>query len=119
MLFFPLGQNLDQEEVAKKDRYTVTKLLEIMAVREIGALLGNEKSEHSCVIVNCLTPGVCKSEFNREAEAPDSARLMKWGTKLVVCTARSTEVGARTLVAGLEAGEESRGAYMEDSCVAR
>lgn len=99
-------------------RYTVTKMLQIMAVQEIGDIIRKDPFQYSHVIVNCLSPGVCKSDFNREAEDGISGRTMKYGTALVQLTARSAEVGSRTLVAGLTAGEGSMGAFMEDSKIA-
>jgi len=88
-----------------------------MAVSELGAITRKEASEHSRIIINCHTPGVCKSDFNHDAEAGLSGKVMKYSTALFQVTARSTEVRFRTLVTALEAGEESNSAYMENSRV--
>lgn len=66
------------------------------------------------VIVNCLNPGFCRTEFFRHAPFPLSY-LLHIGVTLV---GRSAEMGSRTLVAAAAAGRESHGRYM-DSCVLR
>lgn len=86
-------------------RYPVSKLLEVLVVREWATRMGE-----SPVIINMLNPGLCHSQLLREGG---------WGAyifKLLV--ARSTEVGSRTLVAGAAGGTESHGAYMTNGKVA-
>ena len=67
------------------------------------------------IIVNCLTPGACKSDFFRETKG--IAKLLMVAVQFVI--ARSTEVGSRTLVAAAAGGEETHGKYMADSQVSR
>jgi hypothetical protein len=96
-------------------RYAVSKLLEVFAVRELGHLISNSSStpSHPSVIINCMTPGACKSDFDRE-----SVGLAKFlGYIMASLVARTTEEGSRTLVNALEAGDESHGAYMADCAV--
>jgi retinol dehydrogenase-12 len=88
-----------------------------MSVREMGTVTAKDPSKYHRVIVNCMTPGACKSDFNREAKAPRGGLVPKINTALVSAIARSTEVGSRTLIAALEADEESNGAFMENSHV--
>lgn len=80
-------------------------------MRELAALEGKEPK----VIINCMSPGACKSDFNREASG-FAACVAKIGEAII---ARSAEVGSRTLVAGVEAGVESEGGYMEDGVVVK
>jgi len=87
------------------DRYNVSKLLEVFAVREMGARTGPSYP----VTINCLNPGLCHSELGREAG------VALWLMKLLL--ARTTEVGSRTILAAAAAGEESHGKYMGDSVV--
>jgi retinol dehydrogenase 12 len=94
------------------ERYSTSKLLEVLVVREMASIT-RKNSNNTPVIFNCLTPGACKSELSREASG--FAALMM--TLLSNIIARTTEVGGRTLVAGLEAGENSHGSYMADSKV--
>ena len=99
--------SLDDEKTAKMgERYSTSKLLEVLAVREMAPRMSN-----SGVVLNMLNPGLCHSELGRDAG---------WGLWLFkVALARSTEIGSRTLVAAAAAaGKESHGAYMSDGKVA-
>lgn len=101
-------------------RYAVSKLLQVFGVRELASQLAQEpeskpKSKSPSVIINCMTPGACKSDFDRESTG--FARIM--GNLMAAMLARTAEVGSRTLVAGLAAGEESHGSYMADCRVAK
>jgi retinol dehydrogenase 12 len=91
----------------------VSKLLQVLAVREIGSVLGNTKSKSLEIIINCLTPGACRSDFDRE-----SVGIVKFIYNIMAYViGRSTEAGGRTLVAGIAAGEESNGGYMANCCI--
>jgi len=80
-------------------------------VRELAARVALEpKSTPPTVIINCITPGACKSDFDRESTG--IGRIMN--SILAALIARTTEAGSRTLVAGVAAGEESHGSYMND-----
>jgi len=91
----------------------VTKLLEILVVRAMADAINASSKPH--VIVNCLTPGVCKSDFFRESTGV--GRLVVGLVYLLI--ARSSEAGSRTLVAAGAGGEETHGKYMADSHVTR
>ena len=94
-------------------RYGLTKLLEVFFVRELAKKI-NESSKAK-IIVNCMTPGACYSDFDRESTGLKK-KLMAVAKFLI---ARSTEAGSRTEVAAVAAGEESHGQYMENCVVAR
>jgi len=88
----------------------VSKLLEVLAVREMASLLGNTKPKLPDIIINCLTPGACRSDFDRE-----SAGVRRFMNNIMAhIIGRSTEAGSRALVAGIAAGDESNGSYMEN-----
>jgi NAD(P)-dependent dehydrogenase (short-subunit alcohol dehydrogenase family) len=94
----------DQSNARMGERYPLSKLLEVLLVQELaGRVRGSE------VIINMTNPGLCHSQLGREQDW--KFQLMK------LVLARSTEVGARTLVAGATAGLESHGAYMTDGHV--
>ncbi|KAK6810632.1 hypothetical protein RU639_013734 [Aspergillus parasiticus] len=96
---------LDSKETADmQERYATSKLLEVLVVRELATRLGD-----SGVILNMLTPGLCKSQLSREAGF--ALRLM------ILFFGRQTEVGSRTILAATEAGWDSHGAYMLDGKV--
>lgn len=94
----------DPSKSPMSERYSVSKLLEVLVVRHIAP-----KLEGSGVVLNMLNPGLCHSELARDAG---------WGLAILkFFFARTTEVGSRTLVAAANAGEESHGKYMDDSRV--
>ncbi|XP_014555323.1 hypothetical protein COCVIDRAFT_102740 [Bipolaris victoriae FI3] len=103
-----LFERLREEVVAGKkvdlnERYCVSKLMEVLTVREFCA---RNKGGECPVTVNTVNPGLCHSEFGREA--PFVAAILRF------FLARTTEVGSRTLVhAGLR-GEETHGKYLSD-----
>ena len=67
------------------------------------------------VILNCLNPGHCRTEMMRETKG-----LFKYFVMGVTALmARTTEVGARTLIAGVAAGYETHGKYMDDSKIGK
>lgn len=89
------------------ERYSVSKLLEVLAVRQIAPKLRN-----SGVTLNMLNPGLCHSELSRNMGLLSPVTLLK------AVMARTTEVGSRTLVAAGAVGHESHGKYMTDGVVA-
>ncbi|CZR63677.1 related to light induced alcohol dehydrogenase Bli-4 [Phialocephala subalpina] len=103
---------LNRKEGAKiGERYAVSKLLEVFFVRELAKKINESKKPK--VIVNCMTPGACKSDFDRESTG---LKAVVMGV-LKFLIARTTEAGSRTLLAGATAGEESHGQYMTNCVV--
>ena len=98
---FPALDDVDEKSPGWKERYPVSKLLEVLVVRKIAPKLVG-----SGVILNILTPGLCHSELSRNG--PFFLEVMKF------FLARSTEVGSRTLIAAAAAGTDSHGKYMQD-----
>ncbi|KAI4269802.1 MAG: hypothetical protein L6R38_007330 [Xanthoria sp. 2 TBL-2021] len=107
------GRLNERKKADMNKRYAVTKLMEIFIVRELAARI--DQSTKSKVVVNCLTPGACHSDFDRELTGFD---LLVF-TVVKFLFARTTEVGSRTLVAAAAAGEETNGKYMADSKVSQ
>ncbi|KAF4311833.1 short-chain dehydrogenase [Botryosphaeria dothidea] len=90
-----------------EDRYAVSKLLEVYAVRELAGLLPVDKTG---VVINLLCPGLCWTELTRN---------VPWGTWLQIAImriflARSAEVGSRTILHAAVAGPESHGEVCGD-----
>jgi retinol dehydrogenase-12 len=93
------------------DRYNVSKLLEILTIRRITR---DHPVSKLNVTINTLTPGLCESELIRDNNI--FIRALGWVVKAVF--ARTTEVGARTLVhAGVTAGEETHGKFLQSCSV--
>lgn len=95
----------DEKATNMNERYPTSKLLEILALRELVAQLRD-----GAVIVNMVNPGLCHSQLSRDAGM--GMAIMKF------LLARSTEVGSRTLVSGLAAGPETHGEYLNNCAVA-
>ncbi|KAH6646571.1 hypothetical protein BKA67DRAFT_525593 [Truncatella angustata] len=95
------------------DRYATTKLIQVFFARELAHRI--DGSEKPNVIVNYVTPGACRTDIHRDLGWSKKASMGI--LKLVI--GRTAEVGSRTLLGGILAGEESHGQYMADCKVAR
>jgi retinol dehydrogenase 12 len=113
-----LLSTLDNKSTANmRDRYNVSKLLEVFFTRELASRSPPPSSSTTSkgaakggVIINFLNPGLCHSELTRNGG---------WGMWLMkALLARTTEAGSRTLVHAAVAGEESHGQYLSDCRVA-
>jgi retinol dehydrogenase 12 len=96
---------LDKEEKARMgDRYLVSKLLEVLASREIAR---EHPVDQLNVTFNLVNPGWCLSELTREM----NGRLIGL-IQQIMC--RKTEVGSRTLVHAGLSGPETHGKYLSN-----
>ena len=62
-------------------------------------------------IITLVNPGLCNTDFTRDISNPIQS-ASAWMLKVLL--ARTSEIGSRTLVAGICAGIESHGEYMSD-----
>ncbi|KAJ3118622.1 hypothetical protein HK098_005895 [Nowakowskiella sp. JEL0407] len=101
-----LFKSINDEQSFKKykNNYEVSKLIEILMVREIGE---RHPAAGFPVTVNCLNPGFCSSEFGREYPL-----FSVWIFKYVL--ARTSELGSRTLVHGGSSGANTHGEYLSN-----
>jgi hypothetical protein len=65
------------------------------------------------VVVNFVNPGLCNTELDRNVAEESRKALQTFRDQI----GRTAEVGSRTLVHGLVAGEESHGTYTSESVV--
>lgn len=99
-----LGTMNNKQEARMSDRYNCSKMLEVLACREIAK---EHPVDQTKVTINFVNPGWCHSELSREFANFAIRVVMK-----IMC--RTTESGSRTLVhAGLQ-GPETHGKYMSD-----
>ncbi|KIX05112.1 uncharacterized protein Z518_05984 [Rhinocladiella mackenziei CBS 650.93] len=91
--------------------YHLSKLLEVLLVRElVSRLNANKTSTSPPVTITIVNPGLCVSSLDR-----DSILILRIiGYILRYLLGRSPEVGARTLVYGACAGPDSHGEFMSD-----
>ncbi|KAK4507340.1 hypothetical protein PRZ48_001075 [Zasmidium cellare] len=87
------------------DRYNLSKLLEILTIREITRL---HPASQLHITLNTVNPGWCHSGLMREL----SGNLLVTLIKKIMC--RTTEVGSRTLVDAALKGEETHGKYLSN-----
>jgi retinol dehydrogenase-12 len=97
----------DEEKADMADRYNVSKLMQILLVRHLTkVLIRDEKKE--AVVVNCVTPGLCKSDLVKDmGMAPVVFKKL---------LGRQVEVGSRLLVNGTSL-PDSQGEYILDDKV--
>ncbi|KAM0806693.1 hypothetical protein AB5N19_07030 [Seiridium cardinale] len=85
-----------------KHRYGVTKLMEILLVRELVARLNMAGADAPPVTMNLVDPGLCKSSVTRELEVSFMFRVAIDLVRLVF--ERTTESGGRAYVLAASAG---------------
>ena len=91
-------------------RYPMTKLLEILALREIAR--EHPVKQLGCTL-NLVNPGWCHSELAREMMTPVVAVVTK-----IMC--RTTDAGSRTLVdAAASHGTETHGQYLSNQKISK
>ncbi|EHK18854.1 uncharacterized protein TRIVIDRAFT_118992, partial [Trichoderma virens Gv29-8] len=107
---------LNKEENFGKsaDRYCVSKLLVIYAVREVAKLALSPHGEPD-VVVNYSCPGACKSDLARESDSVGK----KVGLAVVQATiCKTTEEGSRTIVFASGLGVQSHGLWYHKDRIA-
>jgi retinol dehydrogenase 12 len=98
-----------------KDRYNVSKLLEILIVRSLADRMRPEPGgADPLVIVNAVNPGLCRTSLTREVTG-----ALKVGLGLFqLAMGRTAEEGSRTLVDAAAGGVETHGQYLSNCKVA-
>jgi NAD(P)-dependent dehydrogenase (short-subunit alcohol dehydrogenase family) len=106
----PEGQILttlsDPKQVNMKGRYPASKLGVMLLVGHLAKLAQSKAKSSPSVIINNVAPGFCKTNLFRNEGLSTRIALKLIG--------RSSEHGARTLVHGAVAGEESHGQYLSE-----
>ncbi|KAF2132981.1 short chain dehydrogenase [Dothidotthia symphoricarpi CBS 119687] len=100
-IFQQLNNKAEKPDMA--ERYYVSKLLEVLAIR---AIAQRRSADQIPVTINCVCPGYCHSELARDLGMGQTI------AKAVI--ARSAEVGSRNLVWAASAGPECHGQYVRD-----
>lgn len=93
-----------------EDRYNTSKLLEVFIVRQ----LASEMALNDPVIINALSPGLCRSSLFRHSGGFLRA-VLEIGVRII---GRTSEVGSRSLMSAAAGGKETHGGYM-DNCKLR
>ncbi|KEY73818.1 hypothetical protein S7711_03117 [Stachybotrys chartarum IBT 7711] len=93
------------------DRYILTKLLQLFALRQLATLASPSQTS---VVLNITDPGLCRTGLTQNTRW--QMRLSAYIGKLML--GRSAEMGSRTILAAVAAGEESHGKFLIDCEVA-
>lgn len=88
-------------------RYTLSKLLEVLAVRHIAALI---PATSTGVVLNVVCPGLCKTDIGRNT----STELKAITANMMNQIGRTSEDGSRTLLFAAIAGIYSHGKFTAD-----
>ncbi|KAL5388667.1 hypothetical protein DPSP01_002772 [Paraphaeosphaeria sporulosa] len=108
----PLLDVLGDEKLANMgDRYSTSKLLLHYAVQELAAR--SPLGKGADVLITDVTPGACESDLFRDEKGSLQAFIQSILIKLM---ARTTEVGSRALVHGVDPhlGPEAHGRFLMD-----
>jgi retinol dehydrogenase-12 len=103
----------DEKSADMAGRYFLSKLLVQLCAQELAARTpkSDRLSGSPSVIINCTSPGWCKTPLFRHDDGGAASRTM------LQLIGRTGEVGARTLVSAISAGSETHGQYLSESQV--
>jgi retinol dehydrogenase-12 len=90
-------------------RYPVSKLLELLFVRELADLSSKSEKGHK-IIISFPNPGGVKTDILRNPGL--FLKVLSSVTKTLFC--RTAEEGARTLIHAAEGAEETHGQHLDD-----
>jgi retinol dehydrogenase-12 len=101
---------LDDETTSNMmERYGVSKLFQILVVRHLTRTIMEDRTKFP-VIINCVTPGLCRTELVKD--------MGMIAVVLKLLLGRTVEVGSRTYVNAVgPVGEDSMGEYVLDDHV--
>ncbi|KAI0391971.1 putative short-chain dehydrogenase/reductase family protein [Xylariaceae sp. FL0594] len=104
----------DRDKADMRQRYVLSKLLQLLAFRELSDAV-SKSSKPGDVVVNMVNPGSVQTALDREDHGP---RAWVW-TAFVGIVGRTAEEGSRTLVHGAQGGREMHGQYLDDCKIAK
>jgi len=96
-------------------RYNVSKMIELLLVRELASEITKSQKEGN-VVASLINPGAVDTAIMRHNEGKAFAVLMAGLRKFVM---RTAEEGGRTLVFAAYGGKETHGKYLDDCTVGK
>ncbi|KAF7193787.1 Short chain dehydrogenase atnD [Pseudocercospora fuligena] len=93
----------DKHQADMASRYFLSKLIVMLCVRELASRVPSNR-----VIINCPSPGWCKTQLFRQ----DDGGFM--GRNMLKLIGRTSEVGARCLTSAIAADHDSHGQYLSE-----
>ncbi|KAI0426547.1 putative short-chain dehydrogenase/reductase family protein [Xylaria sp. FL1042] len=108
-------QELAAEDKADmKQRYVLSKLLELFAFRELSEAI-KQSSKPGNIVVSMVNPGSVLTGLDREGRG---IRALIWSV-YIRAVGRTAEEGSRTIVHAARGGQETHGQYLDDCKVGR
>lgn len=96
--------------MAESCRYEVSKLVQLLLVRELAERATATEDGDCRVIISATNPGAVETNITR-----DPGLFLQACTKLAQkLTCRTAEEGSRTLVHAAQGGPETHGKYLDD-----
>jgi retinol dehydrogenase-12 len=92
------------------DSYKVSKLIELLFVRELVSCLDTAKSPGPPVIINLVSPGLSSSNLGRNRNPSLAFKILRFFLQLTIM--HTAEEGSRGLVLSACAGTDSHGEFM-------
>ncbi|KAH0426630.1 hypothetical protein CcaCcLH18_10234 [Colletotrichum camelliae] len=98
--------NTEGESPMEK-RYSVTKLVQILAIRQLATML---PASRTGVVLNLLNPGLCNTGLAKYGRITLRIQVRMFNALI----GRTPEMGSRTILHSMFAGAESHGQYVSD-----
>ena len=91
-------------------RYFLSKLMVMQCTRELAVAATDPTNSKSIsqVVINCPSPGWCKTELFRQDDGGF------WGRNMLRLIGRTAEEGGRALTSAIAAGGDSHGQYLSE-----
>ena len=96
--------------MSQKTRYEVSKLVQLLLIRELAAQVADSDGSDSAVLVSAVNPGAVATNISRDPGVFLQAMVKL--SKTLTC--RTAEEGARTLVHAAQGGIDTHGQYLDD-----
>ncbi|KAI1360902.1 putative short-chain dehydrogenase/reductase family protein [Xylaria arbuscula] len=110
-----LGQLANKDEADMRQRYVLSKLLELLAFRELSDAVAQSSSKPGDVVISMANPGSVITNLDREGQG---LRGRIWSAYVRV-VGRTAEEGSRTIVHAAEGGRNTHGQYLDDCQIGR
>ncbi|KAJ3580147.1 hypothetical protein NPX13_g420 [Xylaria arbuscula] len=110
-----LQQLANEDEADMRQRYVLSKLLELLAFRELSDAVAQSSSKPGGVVISMANPRSVITNLDREGQG---LRGRIWSAYVRV-VGRTAEEGSRTIVHAAEGGRDTHGQYLDDCKIGR
>ncbi|TGJ86269.1 hypothetical protein E0Z10_g2471 [Xylaria hypoxylon] len=104
----------DKEKANMNQRYVLSKLIELLAYRELSYAIA-QSNKAGNIVASMVNPGSVQTALDREGHG---IRGLTWSTYVGI-VGRTAEEGSRTLVHAATGGRDTHGQYLDDCQVGR